>query len=111
MRYPKTTRDGKTVYQHRVLAESAFGGPLPPKAVVHHAATTLVICQDQAYHMLLHERMRALAGGGDPNTERVCSQCKQLTPIGEMSLSMCPSCKRVYMRASVQKSRAKAKAA
>ena len=49
---------------HRRRAELALGKPLPRGAEVHHADGTtgdnapLVICQDRAYHMLLHKLMR-----------------------------------------------------
>lgn len=66
---------------HRVRAELARGKPLPRHAVVHHANGTrdsgpLVICQDRAYHMLLHARMRVKAAGGNPNTDKICGTCK-----------------------------------
>ncbi len=49
---------------YRERAEQALGHPLPPSAVVHHHTydgdrSQLVICQDRAYHALLHQRMRA----------------------------------------------------
>jgi hypothetical protein len=68
---------------HVLRAERALGRPLPKGAVVHHADgstradSPLVICQDAAYHKLLHVRMRVRAAGGDPNTQRVCSTCRQ----------------------------------
>ncbi len=66
---------------HRMRAERALGHPLPPRAVVHHADGStradapLVICENQAYHALLHQRMRVLKAGGNPNTDAVCGYC------------------------------------
>lgn len=80
-------REGRLV--HVARAERALGKPLPPKAVVHHADGTrdpngpLVICQNQAYHRLLHMRMRIKAFGGNPNTDRVCVYCHQAKPIDD----------------------------
>lgn len=63
--YRVLTVDGKRVYEHVWLAEKALGKPLPEKAVVHHmneqpadnyTPFNLVICPDQAYHLLLHRR-------------------------------------------------------
>ena len=74
-----------TIYRHR--AEAALGKPLPPGTQVHHADGSrnddapLVICQDFAYHQLLHIRMRVVRAGGNPNTERICAHCKQLKPL------------------------------
>ena len=63
------------VPQHVLIAEAVFGRPLPRGVVVHHVdgnrknniTSNLVICQDAAYHCLLHKRERALKGGGDVN--------------------------------------------
>lgn len=63
------TINGKPKYEHIILAEIALGKPLPKGAVVHHMNNepwdnhkpfNLVICPDQAYHMLLHKRAREL---------------------------------------------------
>ena len=68
---------------HRLRAERALGKPLPVGAIVHHAdgsksdESPLVICQDQAYHMLLHARMRIIKAGGNPDTEAMCSACQR----------------------------------
>jgi hypothetical protein len=64
-----------------MLGEKALGKPLPPKAVMHHANGTkdhgpLVICQDHAYHMLLHQRMRAIKACGHANWLK-CPYCKE----------------------------------
>lgn len=72
---------------HRLRAERALGKPLPPNALVHHADGStrddapLVICQDMAYHCLLHCRMRILRAGGDPNREKICNWCQRLKPF------------------------------
>ncbi len=77
---------GRTLL-HRLRAEAALGKPLPAGAVVHHADGSkrddapLVLCQDNAYHRLLHLRMRVLKAGGNPNTERICSACKKVLPL------------------------------
>ncbi len=72
---------------HRLRAELALGKPLPRGVIVHHADGSrrddapLVICQDRAYHNLLHRRMRVKAAGGNPNTDLRCSYCKQAKPM------------------------------
>ena len=67
--YKIITIDGKTKYEHIYLAEKALGKKLPPGAVVHHmnenktdnyTNLNLVICPDQAYHLLIHENLRKL---------------------------------------------------
>ena len=73
-RYPKRGRRNA----HIVIAETVIGKPLPKGAEVHHvdgdgynnAHANLVICQDSAYHKLLHVRARVLKAGGDPNTHK-----------------------------------------
>lgn len=84
--YPEGTILGKSGRIHRVRAELALGKPLPPNAVVHHADGTkranapLVICQDSAYHSLLHARTRIVRAGGDPDRDALCSACKSVRP-------------------------------
>lgn len=64
------------------MAEKALGKPLPVGAMVHHVdgnpanndPTNLVICQNQAYHLLLHRRTRSLVETGRPDLPR-CRYC------------------------------------
>lgn len=64
--YVYVQKDGKKKMQHVSVAEKALGKPLPKGAVVHHVdedkknndPKNLVICPSQAYHLLLHKRMR-----------------------------------------------------
>lgn len=83
-------RTRKYELEHRVLAESALGRSLPPKAVVHHwddnpannTPSNLVICQDDAYHLLLHARKRRFDDTGSLDLKRCCV-CKVPKPLDE----------------------------
>lgn len=67
---------GKYVLEHILQAEKALGKLLPKKVQVHHhTKTQLVICENQEYHRLLHQRMRALRNCGHANW-RKCKFCK-----------------------------------
>jgi hypothetical protein len=74
----------KQVLEHVYICELVLGKPLPPGAVVHHVNeikndnrnSNLVICQDRAYHLLLHKRIRALKQSGHANWEK-CVFCKE----------------------------------
>ena len=75
---------GSFVKEHTIIAERAVGHPLPATVHVHHfdfdesnnANSNLVICQDSAYHMILHARQRIKAAGGNPDTQLMCLSCK-----------------------------------
>lgn len=101
-----TRADGYTLFQqggvkrlaHVLIAERALGKPLPAGAVVHHAdenpsnnaPTNLVICPSQAYHVMLHKRMRAMNACGNPNWV-ICPRCKRYDdPAGMRSYKSGP---------------------
>ena len=77
----------KFVYQHVSIAEKVLGKTMPSGAKVHHADgdrgnnvnSNLVICPSQAYHMLLHKRMRALEITGHADWNK-CWICKEWGP-------------------------------
>jgi len=100
---------GKYLYKgnqtlHVVIAAKALGRPLPAGAEVHHvdgnkqnnANSNLVICPSRAYHMLLHVRQRVIAAGGNPNTQRICTACKELVFLVDLvqtdSATRCRNC-------------------
>lgn len=81
--YVLNTINGKSVREHRVVAERVLGRPLPHGAVVHHvdedrannANINLVICPSAGYHRILHQRMDAMKATGSANYKR-CTFCK-----------------------------------
>ena len=80
--HPRHYSDGR-IKEHILIAEKALGYELTSSHPVHHvdgktrhnANGNLVICQDIAYHHLLHIRTRALRESGNANN-RWCSICK-----------------------------------
>lgn len=86
--HPKTGRryikhKGKYRFEHIVIAERMYGGPLPKGAQVHHKdgdpsnndPSNLVICPNQTYHAWLHRKARAQNACGHPDW-RQCQICK-----------------------------------
>lgn len=68
------------------IVEKILGRRLPETAVIHHLngnrrdnrPSNLVICNDQSHHLLLHARARIVNAGGNPNTDKICSRCKEV---------------------------------
>ncbi len=91
--------DNGTVYEHVLIVEQALGKPIPKGAQVHHVdgnkannqRGNLVLCQDIAYHKLLHARMRVRDAGGNPNTQKICSFCRVLHDLS--AFNKMKSCK------------------
>lgn len=91
--HPNTSSSG-CVYEHILVAERALGKLLPRGVQVHHVNgdnrdnvnRNLVICQDVAYHKLLHVRTRIVKAGGDPNTQKVCGDCGICQPFENFNI-------------------------
>ena len=124
--YRQVSRTGEpgSIALHRLRAEAARGRPLPKGAVIHHPDrdvwnpnARLVVCDSQAYHRLLHARMRVKEAGGNPNTDRICAHCHKVKPIKEFMpnncvtsraeySSNCRECNRILMRERYQRRKA-----
>lgn len=74
------------------MVEQIIGKSLPSKSVIHHIngnrddnrPRNLVLCQDQAYHMLIHLRMRSIEATGKSNY-RMCKYCKKWDSLDKLS--------------------------
>lgn len=80
--HPRANRN--YVMEHILVAEKAFGRPLPDGVEVHHVDEirnnnknkNLVICENGAYHKFLHARIRAYRACGHAHWKK-CIHCKQ----------------------------------
>jgi len=99
--YPRADSKGY-VKEHIYIAEKAMGKTIPRGAQVHHhSPTQLVICQDDAYHKLLHQRTRAFLACGNVHW-RKCWYCKQYDSPSNLTIRKTdchhPNCKRKHLR-------------
>jgi len=80
------------VPEHILVAERSLGRHLRAPHEVHHVnerkddnrPENLVVCQDRAYHLLLHVRAAALRATGNPDM-RPCTICRRYGDPREMS--------------------------
>ncbi len=85
--HPKADAKG-LVQEHRVVVEDIIGKYLPDHAIVHHLngnrkhnnPDNLVVCPNDAYHQLIHNRTYSLVFTGSPNN-RWCPGCEQFLPL------------------------------
>lgn len=76
--------NGKPRREHVLIVEEVLGHSLKPGQIVHHADLNpsnnshgnLVVCPDDAYHKLLHQRTRAAEASGHADWLK-CWLCKQ----------------------------------
>jgi len=94
------------VFEHILIAEKVFGRELSIKNPVHHyngnpfdnKNGNLIICEDQGYHLILHQRTRAFQTCGHAHW-RKCPYCKQYDdPIHLNNDHRHPSCVREFHR-------------
>lgn len=85
------------VYDHILIAEETLGRQLTPDEVVHHKdgnpsnnePNNLQVLPNLAEHTKLHARLRALARGIDPDTQRYCPHCQQVLPRTSFGPTVC----------------------
>jgi hypothetical protein len=81
--HPRADSRGR-MYEHIIMIEAAIGRLLPQKACVHHVNEikndnrndNLVVCENQAYHLLLHARTRAYYATGNAHSIK-CAYCRK----------------------------------
>ncbi len=98
------------VAEHRLVVEAAIGKPLRRSASVHHVdenrannvGGNLLACDSEAYHKLIHKRLRAMAACGDPSAPR-CRGCKSYHPRSDRTSECSTSARQREKRAKQQR--------
>ncbi len=91
--YVRRTFNGRMMFEHVAVVERVLMRRLPARARVHHINgvkhdnrnANLVACEDQAYHLLLHIREKALDACGNPSF-RQCRYCLRWDDPSSMTL-------------------------
>src|SRR5215471_8447008 len=79
-------RGGLRRRAYRVRAENAIGRTLKAtEEIHHHSEQHIVICEDHAYHGLLHSRTRVVRAGGNPDHQAICGRCRSVLDLSEFS--------------------------
>lgn len=82
------------VPEHILIAEKALGKHIElPHVVHHHTPDQLVVCEDHAYHLLLHKRQRAYEACGNAHWLK-CKYCKQYDSPEKISDHCHQACKK-----------------
>jgi hypothetical protein len=113
--HPNADKSGR-VLEHVVVAARALGRPIPSRVVIHHVnsnpaenrGANLVICEDHAYHMLLHQRMRAREACGNPGWLK-CQLCKEYDAPENLTVSDVPGRNPYHRRCHARYSRERRK--
>lgn len=107
-RHPRAHRN-RYVYEHILVVERATGIRIKSPHEIHHVNedkadnrnSNLVVCEDKAYHALLHRRARALQACGNANFKK-CRYCKRWCDPSKLTngsrQSWHPRCNRKYQR-------------
>lgn len=91
--HPRAHKNG-CIFEHIAVCERALGKVLPQGAIPHHVdgdrsnnePSNLVVCQNNAYHRLLHQRERASKACGHANW-RKCHYCKKYDDPFNLTIS------------------------
>ena len=95
---------GSFVYEHILVVENRLGRYLEGTEQVHHdneiksdnRDENLIYCPDHAFHRNLHREKRVRAGGGDPDTQRLCAICK--VPFRKGTIPYCNDCYKIWRK-------------